>query len=235
MRPAHRVVPALVVVEHEVLVVLLVPAVLPGPRLASGENTDDPRLLSCWSPSPVLLEIVLAGLDASSGQLNDHPDHGVESSVHEETTSKLSDVIQAKLLGHLRNQAIGNAVAERDEGNSDERWNGIANVVPVHGTNLSDHQAADLLGVSKAPTTSRSWRRESYKDQCAPSGPGRNRCKDRGEKNRGQETEAGDDGSETSAAAFRNSSAALNKSGNRRASEERADGDAKGIGAIGHG
>ena len=74
----------------------------------------------------------------------------------------------------------------------------------------------------------------TYKDQCTAGRPGRDRCKDGGEEDGSQETEAGDNGSEAGATTFRNSSAALNKSGDRRASEERADGDAEGIGAVSH-
>ena len=53
-----------------------------------------------------------------------------------------------RYLGGERNKAISNGVTERHKHQSDECGNGVADVAPIDGMDLSHHHAPDLGMVS---------------------------------------------------------------------------------------
>lgn len=53
------------------------------PELGLGEDAQDPGLLSGRLPGPVLLQVVVAGLDGAIAELHDHPDQTIQGGVHE--------------------------------------------------------------------------------------------------------------------------------------------------------
>ena len=74
----------LVLMQHEILVIHVTTLVLPESGAVSGENPNEPGFLTNRFPSPVLLELIIAWLNGSSGAFDDDPDHSVEGSVDEE-------------------------------------------------------------------------------------------------------------------------------------------------------
>ena len=47
-------------------------------------------------------------------------------------------------MANSRDQPVGNAEAERDEGQGDEGWYGVADICPVDFGDLADHHATNL-------------------------------------------------------------------------------------------
>lgn len=99
---------------------------MPG-SLALG-NTDHPA----WDDAakvrgPGVLELLVLGHDATSGNLLDGPDEGVNEHVHADTSDK----------------TVGNRVGEGHEGNAHEGGNGVAHVLPVDIRHSADHHRAD--------------------------------------------------------------------------------------------
>lgn len=80
---------ALVVIQHEVLIMSVTSLVLPESGVTSSEESNDPGLLASRLPGPVLFEVIVARLNSASGACYDKPDHGIEGRVHEEATLKI--------------------------------------------------------------------------------------------------------------------------------------------------
>lgn len=67
------------------------PIVAAPPEACGMEDAERPWLLVRGAgglPGPVLLQVVVAGLDGAAGAEGDEPDHGVEAGVGEEATFK---------------------------------------------------------------------------------------------------------------------------------------------------
>lgn len=63
------------------------PIVATPPEACGMEDAERPGLLVVWAsglPGPVLLQVVIAGLEGAAGAEGDEPDHGVEAGVGEE-------------------------------------------------------------------------------------------------------------------------------------------------------
>ena len=78
--------------------------------------------------SPVFTTIFVIGNNVSARYKLCQIDHAVERRVHHQA----------------RNKTVSCAVSEWDEHYGYEGWNGVADVSPVDGGNLSHHQATDL-------------------------------------------------------------------------------------------
>lgn len=113
--------------------------------LESLDLSDEPGGLARALPRPVLLQVVLARLDAPAAHVDDEANKAVQDGVDEDAAMR-SGELPARLLGSLdlRDETIGDAVAERDERHDDKGREDIADVSPVDLRDLSNHHAADL-------------------------------------------------------------------------------------------
>ena len=118
----------------------------PGPDLLVG--SVNPGLATLGKDGPVLLEMIVVGLDA--GDFPDNIDDGVHDDVREETPFESVSFVNGCLweLNDLRNEAVCDTVAVWDEHDGDERGNRIAGIIPVDGANLTNHQESRLPHVS---------------------------------------------------------------------------------------
>lgn len=78
--------------------------------------------------SPVFAMILVIGNDVATGDELCQVNHAIESGVDHQAG----------------NETVGGAVSEWDKHDGYEGWDGIANVSPIDGGNLSHHEAADL-------------------------------------------------------------------------------------------
>jgi len=86
------------------------------PVSATCENADDPWRIAWRLPSPVFLQLVVRGSDTTTGRRDYKPNHCVKGTIREDPAANVRTPLKAGLSGeHVRNESIGNAVAERDK------------------------------------------------------------------------------------------------------------------------
>lgn len=201
-------------------------------------RSDKPWTASASLPGPVLFQIILAGLEASTANIDNNAyqaiQHGVnkDPAVFAESASNLGGT---GATNDSRYQTICNTVAERYKSNDHKRWQHVANVVPVDLCNLPYHHTTDLgvAGVSELVGSRTSdCQRMSHHDKCATRCPRRQRSKDGREEDGDQEAQTSDYGCETRSTALGYTCAAFDEGRDRRASEQGTNGYEEGICAI---
>lgn len=221
--------PALAVI---IIIIIVVVVVIVADTAANG--ADEPRGAAGSLPGPVLLEVVLAGLELAAGEEDDDGDEAVEDCVDKDAAEgSVSWEREERQKGaSLRDEAVGDAVAEGDKGHDDKGGEDVADVSPVNLGDLTDHHAADLRSVS---CRHRPRGVGTYQDEGTASGPWRDRRKDGSKKHRDDEAKPGDHGRQPSSPTLRDAGAALDKGRDGGAPKQGADGDEGGIGAVGDG
>lgn len=135
----------------------------------------------------------------------------------------LAEDFSVEFFNDPRDKAIGNAIAEWDEGHYDERRNRIADISPVNSRYLTDHHTPDLdETISQCPNEEGRFidiGGFSHQNKCTSRGPRRNGRKYRGKEDGYQETTPSHHGRESSASTLRNPGAALDKRRDRRTAE----------------
>lgn len=143
---------------------------------------------------PGLLHVLIRGNDATARDLFNNPDGRVQHNVRADAA----------------NQAVGNGVGKRHEGDGDEGGDAVAQVLPVDLGDVEGHHAA-------------------HQNQHAAGGPGRDGGEDGREEDGDEEADAGRHGCQARFASLADTRAGLDKGGDWGRAKEGADGDADGV------